>query len=204
MMTPMLPVMRQFVRDDPAARRGNIITAARREAAHRADHGLARNRPEILTITLLISSEAITSPPGESTFQDHRLDAAVFGGAVELRLMTSTMLLPDWSAVWPVMMPSTVTTAILFLASLSSKCIRRASGRFRVRGIFQAAIETAVERVRDELREISQQAEREQHDQNDRDNHPAPALARLGRRRRRDDGGGVNGGGAPGKKMSCP
>src|SRR5471032_1498729 len=67
---------------------------------------------------LLISSEAMTSPPGESTFNITALTRLSSAARLSCALMISTMLLPDWSTVLPLMMPSTVMTAILFLGSL--------------------------------------------------------------------------------------
>src|ERR1039458_2468138 len=71
-------------------------------------------------IARLISSEANTSPPGESTLRITALTLSSSSARFNCALITSTMLKPPWSNAWPVMMPATGTTAILLDAPLSS------------------------------------------------------------------------------------
>ena len=95
------------------------------------------------------------------------------------------------------MMPSTVTTAILLRASLSSSTHSSSFGPMSraMRG-WKPLLNRR--HPRDKLREVAEQADAQQHEQDDGENHPAPAPARLGRRRRRDDRGGVKAAGGGG------
>ena len=133
-------------------------------------------------MALLISSEAITSPPGESTFKMTAFTWSSSAARSSWALMTSTMLLPASSAVWLVMMPSTVMTAILWREPLSSSMHSSSLGPTFARADgFETVIES--DGVRDHLGKITQQAEHQQHDQDNGRDHPAITPAWSGRRR---------------------
>src|SRR2546427_2833328 len=67
-----------------------------------------------------MSSEASTSPPGESTLRMTALTLLSSSARLSCALIKSTILWPPGSTVRLVIIPSTSTTAILSLASLSS------------------------------------------------------------------------------------
>src|SRR5712671_6316634 len=74
-------------------------------------------------IRRLISSEARTSPPGESTLRITALTRSSSCARLSWALITSTMLYPPELIVRLVMMPPISRTAILFTALLSSVTI---------------------------------------------------------------------------------
>src|SRR4051812_5282280 len=71
------------------------------------------------TNSLLIWSDAMTSPPGELTLRITALTRLSLAARSSWARMMSTIVLPVWSTWRLVIMPSTVTTAILLRAPLS-------------------------------------------------------------------------------------
>ena len=177
----------QVVRDDPAARRGNVITAARRQAAHRADHRFSIGAALKFREQFVDLIRRHDFAARRIHLQDDGFDAGIVLRAVQLRLDH---------------VHHAVARRVGFVAG--DDAVHLDDGDFGARVVvfqhaflqlradvasgagFEAAIEAAANRVRNGLRKISQQAESQQHEQDDGENHPAPSPARLGRRRRRD------------------